>query len=344
MTPATPYFLRSALFSIWAPMFQKVSIRPFSHYRSQASRLCGVALLSSALLLSACDTKGIEWPDIPGLPDFNATEEEKMANSTSHMKKAPPPPPATKIASGPAASISASAPTEAEIGYNTKNIFGKSLRSDGERLDRLERAVQDMRNEFDSVRPSIKRLMAVESDIQNLIGELQQLSGNINAVNNSAPPPQPARVMNNNSPQIITPQRNVQPIRPAKTMSAPKKTYQKKSPPPVSGGKATVYDVRVGEHPGKSRIVLDVNTKTGFNVDIDNNEKIMIVELPDAGWSASMSKNFGRSPVISSYAVEPSDNGHMLIFQLKKAANITYKDDISALSGSGRRIVIDLNG
>lgn len=339
MTPPTPYFLGSALFSIWAPMFQKVSIRPFSYYRSQASRLCGVALLSSALLLGACDTSEIEWPDIPGLPDFNATEEEKMAKSTSHMKKAPPPPPATKVMSGPAASITAAPPSEAVLGYNTKNIFGTNLRSDSERLDRLERAVQDMRNEFDTVRPSIKRLMAVEADIQNVLGELKKLTNEQSMV-----APQPMRNANNNRPQIITPQSNVQPIRPPKAVSAPKKTYQKKSPPPVSGGKASVYDVRVGEHPGKSRIVLDVNTKTGFNVDIDNNEKIMIVELPDADWSTSMSRSFGRSPIISSYAVEPSGNGHMLIFQLKKAANITYKADIGALSGSGRRIVIDLNG
>ena len=339
-------------------MFQKVSIRPFSYYRSQTSRLCGVVLLSSALLLSACDTQGIEWPDIPGLPDFNARAAERraaekeaamaaenMADSTSHM--AAPAPSAAPIPlaapSGPSVSIS-SQQTEKELGYNPKNIFGKSLRSDSERLDRLERAVQDMRNDFDLVRPSIKRLLAVESDIQNLVSELQSLSNNLQGM----PAPQqvqPTRAQPSNKPQVMSSANRPMPVvTPKRTSSSYKKktSYQTKTPPPVSGGKASVYDVRVGEHPGKSRIVLDVNAQTGFNVDIDNNEKIMIVELPDADWATSMTKSFGRSPFISSYAVEPSDNGHMLIFQLKKMANIGYKDDIPALNGSGRRIVIDL--
>lgn len=331
-------------------MFQKASFRPFSYYRSQASKLCGVVLLSSALLLSACDSQEIVWPEIPGLPDFNKSEE--MAESTSHMKKTPVPS-ATKVPSAPPPPMTGTipvAPSEKQLGYNPKNIFGKSLRSDSERLDRLERAVQDMRNEFDTVRPSIRRLMAVESDIQSLIGELQQLSRNPSAM--APAPAQMNKPMNKsmNQPQVITPQGNsaaITPVRAPKPMPAvtPKtqKTFQTKTPPPVTGGQATVYDVRVGEHTGKSRIVLDVNTTTPFNVDVDNNEKIMIVELPQANWTAVQSRNFGKSPIVSSFAVEPSGNGHILIFQLKKAANVIYQDDIGAFRGSGRRIVIDLS-
>lgn len=219
-------------------------------------------------------------------------------------------------------------------GYNPKNIFGKSLRSDGERLDRLERAVQDMRNEFDSIKPSVKRLMAVEGDIQDLIVELRRLSDDPGL---AAPAPRPTL-----APQPIAPPPVMAPPKAPAPVMAPKKSFQKKSPPPVSNGQATVYDVRVGEHPGKTRIVLDVNAKTNYSLDIDNNEKIMVVELPSAGWSAAASRNFGRSPAIASYSVEPAGDGQMLIFQLKRAANVLYQDDIPALNGSGRRIVIDL--
>ena len=89
--------------------------------------------------------------------------------------------------------------------------------------------------------------------------------------------------------------------------------------------------------------MLDVNSKTNFDVDLDNSERLMVVDLPGAGWSAAMSKTFGgKSPLLSSYSVEPAGDGHMLIFQLKGTANIASKSDIGANNGTGRRIVIDL--
>lgn len=221
--------------------------------------------------------------------------------------------------------------------FNPKNLFGKNLRSDGERLDRLERAVQDMRNEFDSTKPSIKRLVDLEGDIQRLVRELKQL----NQEDLGMAPPS----IQQQSSTYTPPAKAQKPYAPPENYVAPnKQTYQNKSPPAMQGGKADVYDIRIGEHPGRTRIVMDVNSKTSFRADVDNNEKIMVVDLPQAGWTTTKSKTIGKSGFVSSYKVEASGNGHILIIQLKRNAKISYKDDLQGTLGNSRRLVIDLVG
>jgi len=223
-------------------------------------------------------------------------------------------------------------------GLNPKNIFGKRLKSDKERLDRLERAVQDMRNEFDTTKPAITRLTGLEGEIQTLIGELQHLNreGTLPAM------PAPMAQKPNNSATYNPPKKTMAAPTTAPATMAPKKTYQSKAPPAYNG-KASVYDLRIGEHPGRTRIVMDTNGKAGFSVDVDNNEKIAVIDLPQAGWTASTSRALAKSNFVSSYKVQPSGNGHILILQLKRNAQVTYKSDLKG-SGSGRRLVIDLGG
>ncbi len=62
-------------------------------------------------------------------------------------------------------------------GLNTKRLFSESLGDDA-RLARLESAVQALRDEFDTITPSVNRLIAVESDIQELVNQLNTLVQN----------------------------------------------------------------------------------------------------------------------------------------------------------------------
>ncbi len=279
--------------------------------------LLGVS--SSVLLLSACDNGSKlanvndafskSWDQIAGQdPDY-------IVNDVSHMDKRK-----SNIQIAKANSNVMEAPAG-----STKNLFGRTLKGNEARLDRLERAVQDMRNDFDRVEPAILRLMEIEGDIQDLVSELEQL-------NQSAAPTAPMRT-------TVAPVRA--PKTAAKAMASSSKGFVKKSAP-ANTGKPVVYDLRVGEHHDKTRIVMDVNAKTGFIVDIDNNERIMVVDLPDAGWNSRMSQSFGKSPFISSYKVEPSGNGHIVIFQLKKNARVGYKADLKGFEGTSRRLVIDV--
>jgi hypothetical protein len=263
-----------------------------------------MALLTMALFLNSCE-------NTPFPPPFSSKKN-----------------PVTVTEDGTVVPVDPIAPTT-----SSKNLFGESLRSDNERLNRLERAVQNLRNEFDMVQPSIRRLTAIESDLQLLIGELQTLSDEPAMI-----PVQPVQV---EAPQqIVTPVPSV--VAPAPSRNVTPKTYQRKSAPPASGG-ATVYDLRTGEHPGKTRIVLDINTKAGYSVDIDNNENIMIVDLPNTAWTAPTSKTLPKSSVISSYSVESSGSGHLLIMQLKQDARLVYEKMLPANGGSGQRLVLDVS-
>lgn len=281
---------------------------------TRSALLGGIACVT--LYLGACDLTGATYKNGPvKLP---SSKNEQMTDEVSRLESNQ-----SDVMAAPVAPV-----TQQQSGLNPKNLFGKNLKSDAQRLDRLERAMQDLRSEFDSVKPSINRLMAIEADIQDLVGELQRLSN------------QPKITANQNA--MAAPTGNVPPVMKPATTPKAAKPVQTKQPPPVTDGKANVYDVRVGEHPGKTRIVLDTNAKTSFSIDIDNNEKIMVVDLPTAQWSAATSKTL-NSKTLGSYRVEDSENGSLLIFQLKKNAQVLSQSEIPGAGGKGQRIVIDLN-
>lgn len=205
-------------------------------------------------------------------------------------------------------------------GLNTSNLFSEKIRSDSARLDRLENYVQSIRNELDTMHPSVDRLVAIEGDVQTLIKQLEVIAQG-----------------NNNS--MHTPTNNMV----SKETSTPEAPKQNNSSANTNNN-ASINSVRVGEHPGKTRIVLDVSAPVNFSANIDNNEDILTIEVPNANWNTEKQRTLKNSKFISSYKVEQSsqNNGFIIIAQLKKAATISYKGSIKAISGNGRRIVIDI--
>lgn len=106
-----------------------------------------------------------------------------------------------------------------------------------------------------------------------------------------------------------------------------------------------VTGVRVGKHANMIRIVFDVTDKTSYTADLDNNERILVVEFPHTRWSTpAKAESFGKMPVIQSYRIDPynGDQGHVFVLQLKQSTRILSQKTFPALSGSGSRIVIDL--
>jgi hypothetical protein len=62
-------------------------------------------------------------------------------------------------------------------GVNADTMFAEKIKDEAARFKRLENAVADMRREFEAIKPAIVRLSAVEGDMQDLIGQLQSLTG-----------------------------------------------------------------------------------------------------------------------------------------------------------------------
>ncbi|MEM7680277.1 MAG: hypothetical protein AAF182_04685, partial [Pseudomonadota bacterium] len=108
---------------------------------------------------------------------------------------------------------------------------------------------------------------------------------------------------------------------------------------------AVITGVRVGEHADKVRIVFDTTAKTPFSADLDNGEKLLVVEVPEAGATLPANKSsFGKLPVLKSYSVSDTNGGqgHIFVMQLKSATQILGQKSFPALSGGGERLVIDL--
>ncbi len=257
------------------------------------------------------------------------------------------------------------------MGVNT-NLFIEKLKDPDDRLDRLENAVQEMRNDFDAMAPSIVRLVAIEKDIQSLISQLEVLTGGEQTpqdIGQDALPvdlDQPvekaeiglARIdsaaLQEDVPQTMAPiSSGVDPPivatpPPAQETAKTAPKYEVKTKPvPAPQPDAhlvAVKSVRIGEHPGKTRIVLDMDGKAGHKLDLDNQEKILVVDLPGTGWKAALQNAVASSPTLLSYRAEPSDTGGtMLIFQLKAAVSVAYDGTMENSDGAGQRIVIDLS-
>lgn len=104
-----------------------------------------------------------------------------------------------------------------------------------------------------------------------------------------------------------------------------------------------VRNLRFGEHADKTRLVLDTSDQVTFRYDIDNNEKLMVIEMPQTGWRGSEAMDISNSPLVSSYSVVSDNNGgHQLIMQLKEPTQVLWAQALMPGGPQGHRIVIDL--
>lgn len=232
-------------------------------------------------------------------------------------------------------------------GINADTLFTENIKDTSDRFNRVENAVVDLRKEFDVYKPSIVRLAAVESDIQNLIKELEVLL-------QETPANQPPQMLVEPSgPQLqvtqLTPQQ-IMPPEPQDIAQVPyhieKKIPPKTASPPQTHDGVVAMNLRVGEHADKSRIVFDTNQKTNFSIDLDNDEKLIIIELPKARWIDGSSKTFNDSKLLESYSIEPINNGTgtMIVLSLKKTTKILREKRLSPDSDNAyHRIYFDLS-
>lgn len=232
-------------------------------------------------------------------------------------------------------------------GVNVDGLFTEKISDSNRRFERLENAVLGLRQEFESFKPAIVRLVAVESDIQDLIKQLDML-----LQGESTAPPVPLVSEKNKLSQADKaapvpkatppPQSKIEPT-PQNNNIAPE------SPPPkavsASGG-PVVRALRVGQHSDKTRLVIDASKKTSYSVDLDNQENLLIIEMPDARWTAPRQKSFARSSILKSYSVEDMNGGKgsRVILSLKKVTKVLKEQALPPGPNPNYRIFLDLSG
>ena len=150
---------------------------------------------------------------------------------------------------------------------------------------------------------------------------------------NSAPPPVPGRKKN---PQ------HVKKMMPAKADLIVADIH------PAAGdaaGAVAVTGLRVGDHPGKTRLVLDLSGPSGYSYKIDNDRHVLHIELPGTVWNAETQKMFNGNPLMEGYTANslPS-GGTALDIELKRSSKLLASVALKPNETYGHRIYFDVSG
>lgn len=246
----------------------------------------------------------------------------------------------TPIAANPALSqqVSAAAPV--------------STISADERIAQLEQQVLSLQADYQRIMPAFASLNTTNERIQTLLDELES-NGKI------APSEKVAMA----EPAVAAPAMNVMPSEDAQASmgedvakqdklvanvapaAAPAQT-QAALPAPTSSVPSdnSVVAVRVGEHGSKTRVVFDLSSgkKPVFSYDLDNAEKLLMVEMPSASWAG---KDSGKpnSPLIAGWSSQKSASGGSAVaIQLKKDARVLSTEFLKAEGKDPARLVMDI--
>lgn len=214
------------------------------------------------------------------------------------------------------------------------NLFSTPAQNSEERIARVESHVQRLSDTLNRMAPKITKLMDVESELNTLTFQLEDLieKGKMDKFEYVAPPPPPA------------------PEKMAKMDDAGKKD-KAKTPPTTSKNSnqsdTLIHAMRVGDHPGKTRVVFETMEKVDYKASIDETEDILVINFPDADLKSNIANKLkiiaGRTPAIKSIIPNRNDDGLSLIFDLSKSGS-TLKDFRIAPNKTNKdhRIVLDL--
>lgn len=224
-----------------------------------------------------------------------------------------------------------------------------------QRLAALEQSVAEIRNDLNMMLPALTTLVSVQDDLQQIIARMQAHS----AAAGSAPAPLPQQLPQL-APVDAAPLSLMEPMAgedqpapaamPAMSDSEERVDLDSISArmaniQPAAGTPAayTIDQIRFGEHPEKTRIVLDASGPVPFQYALDAQGTGLVIELPDTDWAATAQSWLSNSPVVESFTTASGANGGTkLSVGLKRPASIQWADILPPNGQSGHRIVLDI--
>lgn len=106
----------------------------------------------------------------------------------------------------------------------------------------------------------------------------------------------------------------------------------------------TIMGVRLGEHPDRTRLVIDSSTQLKPQTDLDNAERILLITLGKNSWDAKRVVSGLSSPLVAGWSVDEANGNQILAVQLKKPVKILATSALKPDGGKPARVVIDLAG
>ncbi len=273
------------------------------------------------------------------MPPVTNIDTELAAKTTSSTKPLPLDDSDTLTPVMPMAAPTASDAVQA---VGTGDPVSASLEA---RVARLEQSVGTLRSDYDRIMPAFASLNTTNERIQTLLDEMEA-EGKIPPVVAAARPV--PKVSAPKAAMKVEPSEEDQAMMADEAvMSAPEKVAPAAAAadvPPSSGQSSSVTALRIGEHPDKTRLVLDMDAKAkpSFKYDVDHDEKLLLIDLPASAWAG---KTTGRpnSPLVSGWDVQKGPSGGTtLAIQLKKDARVLSSEFLKAGNGEGARLVLDI--
>lgn len=117
---------------------------------------------------------------------------------------------------------------------------------------------------------------------------------------------------------------------------------QERNAPSSSSGLAVV-NLRVGEHPNKTRMVLDFTAKPAFSYQVQEEKNLLVITLTNTKWGPKDKKVYSRHPLLLAYIAKEAPNGDtILAIKLRKRIKVLQDAVFPPSDGAGYRIVFDV--
>lgn len=232
-------------------------------------------------------------------------------------------------------------------GLNVEALLANEVEQSIKELSKMEQSIAAVRAGMMDVIPSLKRLEVLHGEVAALNNRLR---GVMETLSTTAPLANPVAIT---TPDLKTAQETTAMAK-AKAMvpkqvAVPQPQPIAKKQEPKAAAKAPektlkpgVSSVRIGDHNGKTRLVLDIvgNAKPAY--DLDNNEGLFAIEIPKTAWNTGAEQRFPKGDLISGYAAQAVEETSLIAVALKKPTAIIEYFVIKGASGKPDRHVFDL--
>lgn len=208
-------------------------------------------------------------------------------------------------------------------GLHFKPLFNEKMSDTDDRFKRLEFAVQDMRNDLDTVVPALARMAEIDRANKAVAVQQQALASAATPVIGDAPvsstpvalvqspppavqpemaaatAPQPAAAVPP-VPELMAkqalPQAAPEAVKPAESAPAP-------AAPAPAAPLGDVKALRMADHKDMTRLVLDMTAEYKGSVQLDSDGKRLVVSLQGLNWLGQKSVEVSSAELVSGYRV-----------------------------------------
>ena len=211
---------------------------------------------------------------------------------------------------------------------STEDMAGK--------LGALEQRVGSLEQDMSKAKPTLAKVEVIERQFRSLSLELDRIDQDAQTL-----APAKTITVKSEATKPVAPSIKTETV---KSEPAPKKEPKKDMGRETKSSSApAVTGVRFGaKNNNTTRLVVDANRPVRMTTDLDNQEKILVLEIKGLDWKTAMAKSGINSPLIASYTAQNTGDGARLILQLKRGVKLGKVQTLNPDGSNGHRAFVDL--